>query len=171
MGWKSFWISILISLDTMDSFMKNIYCNLVQIKHMLYCENCLNKKSWNAHPEMILPHCTLKRRQQSHDRAYFCICAAETKHLSVVVVQCIPKGTNLPNYSLEGASNGFNSFSKEHSCSNPHNLRNFFTFFNSVAWLLYCFHFPLATFLQTIQHLRNLICMSFIFIFLNTVRL
>ena len=52
-----------------------------------------------------------KRRQQSHDRAYFCICA-ETKHLSVVVVQCIPKGTNLPNYSLEGASNGFNSFLK-----------------------------------------------------------
>ena len=102
------------------------------------------KKSWNAPPEMILPHCTLKRRQQSHDRAYFCICAAETKHLSVVVVQCIPKGTNLPNYSLEGASNGFNSFLKEHSCSDAHNLRNFFTFFNIVAWLLYCFHFSLA---------------------------
>ena len=71
-----------------------------------------------------------KRRQQSHDRAYFCICAAETKHLSVVVVQCIPKGTNLPNYSLEGASNGFNSFLKEHSCSDAHKLRNLFTFFN-----------------------------------------
>ena len=78
-----------------------------------------------------------KRRQQSHDRAYFCICAAETKHLSVVVVQCIPKGTNLPNYSLEGASNGFNSFLKEHSCSDAPNLINFFTFFNIAAWLLY----------------------------------
>ena len=59
-----------------------------------------------------------KRRQQSHDRAYFCICAAETKHLSVVVVQCIPKGSNLPNYSLEGASNGLKKILKEHGCFN-----------------------------------------------------